>query len=354
LLTVKRHLESALGIFKDVLTGPAFPESELELQRNMRLTAIMQRRDNPQDIAGVVYSSLLYGREHPYGHPIIGDEASVRAVLNRDIKDFYGTHYRPNNATLIAVGDVYPDALAGRLEEAFARWESADVPQTSIDAPPKSRAAGIYVVDRPGAAQSVLVIGQVGPPRETPDYFPLLLMNTMLGGQFTSRLNLNLREDKGYTYGARSFFDFRRGPGPFAASASVQTAVTSEAIAEILKELRGIRGEIPITEAELEFSKQAIIRGFPRSFETPEQVANRLADVILYDLPDDYFNRYIARIRSVTREDVLRVARQYLDPAKMVVLVVGDRASIESGLRSLDGVGPAITLLDTDGEELEG
>jgi zinc protease len=356
LLSVTRHLESALGIFTDVLTNPAFPESELELQRDMRLTAIMQRRDNPQDIAGVVYSALLYGREHPYGHPIIGDEASVRAVSNRDIKGFYETHYRPNNATLIAVGDVYPDALAGQLERAFARWESADVPPKLVMAapPPQSRAPGIYIVDKPGAAQSVLVIGQVGPPRSTPDYFSLLLMNTMLGGQFTSRLNLNLREDKGYTYGARTIFDFRRGPGPFAVSTSVQTAVTKEAIEEILKELRGIRGEIPVTEAELLFSKQAIIRGFPRSFETPEQIANRLADVILYELPDDYFNRYISEVSSVTREDVLRVARRYLDPSEMVILIVGDRASIEPGLRSLDAVGPSITILDADGREEQG
>jgi zinc protease len=184
--------------------------------------------------------------------------------------------------------------------------------------------------------------------RSTPDYFPLLLMNMILGGQFTSRLNLNLREDKGYTYGARTFFDYRRGPGPFAVSTSVQTAVTKEAIVEILKELRGIRGEVPVTDAELDFSKQAIIRGFPRSFETPEQIANRLADVVLYDLPDDYFNHYIDSIRNVTREAVADVALRYLDPSRMVILVVGDRAEIEPGLRSLDEVGPTLTLQEQE------
>ena len=343
-LTVARHLERALDIFTDVLTNPAFPERELELQRASRLTTIMQRRDNPQDIAGVVYASLLYGRQHPYGHAIIGDEESVRAVTNSNIKSFYETYYRPNNATLIVVGDVGPDTLVPQLERAFAGWERAIVPPVQIAAPPERDRAALYLVDKPGAAQSILVIGQVGPSRSTPDYFPLLLMNMMLGGQFTSRLNLNLREDKGYTYGARTFFDYRRGPGPFAASTSVQTAVTKEAIEEILKELRGIRGEVPITEAELEFSKQAVIRGFPRSFETPEQIANRLADVVLYDLPDDYFNHYIDNIRNVSREAVADVARRYLDPSKMVILVVGDRQAIEPGLRSLDEIGPTLTL----------
>jgi zinc protease len=352
LLSVARHLDRALAIFTDVLARPSFPEKELELQRNTRLTAIMQRRDNPQDIAGVVFASLLYGRRHPYGHPIIGDEASVRAVTLDDIESFYRTHYRPNNATLIVVGDVRPQALVPQLEQAFAGWERLDVPQMSIDAPEESDSSGgarLYVVDKPGAAQSVIVIGQVGPARSTPDYFPLLVMNTMLGGQFTSRLNLNLREDKGYTYGARTFFDYRRGVGPFAATTSVQTAVTKASIEEILKELRGIRGEIPVTEAELEFSKQAIIRGFPRSFETPEHVANRLADVVVYGLPDDYFNHYIESVRRVTREEVLEVARRHLDPSRMVILVVGDRAAIEQDLRDLDGVGPTLTVLDTEG-----
>jgi predicted Zn-dependent peptidase len=344
ILTVARHLDRALEIFTDVLTNPAFPERELELQRNSRLTTIMQRRDNPQDIAGVAYASLLYGRQHPYGHAIIGDEESVRAITNHDIKSFYETYYRPNNATLIVVGDVSPDSLAPRLESAFARWERAPVPAASIATPSAPEHAALYLIDKPGAAQSTLVIGQVGPMRSTPDYFPLLLMNMMLGGQFTSRLNLNLREDKGYTYGARTFFDYRRGPGPFAASTSVQTDVTKEAIEEILKELRGIRGEIPITDAELDFSKQAVIRGFPRSFETPEQIANRLADVVLYGLPDDYFNHYIDNIRSVSREAVADVARRYLDPSKMIILVVGDREAIEPGLRSLDEVGPTLIV----------
>ena len=165
-------------------------------------------------------------------------------------------------------------------------------------------------------------------------------------------MNLNLREEKGYTYGARTSFDYRRSAGPFVASAGVQTAVTKESVSEFMKELRGIRGETPVTPAELEFSKQAVIRGFPRSFETPEQIANRLETVVLYDLPDDYFNKYIARVRAVTLKDITRVANRYLDPSRMAILVVGDRKVIEPGLRSLENVGATLTVVDAEGRPL--
>jgi predicted Zn-dependent peptidase len=171
----------------------------------------------------------------------------------------------------------------------------------------------------------------------------------MLGGQFVSRINLNLREDKGYTYGARSNFDYRRGAGPFTASGGVFTNVTKESVSEFLKELRGIRGEIPVTERELEYAKQGILRGFPRGFETPVQIADRLGQVVLYNLPDDYFNNYGARVRAVTLKDITRVAIRYLDPSRMAILVVGDRKAVEPGLRSL-GIGDSsITYLDAEG-----
>jgi zinc protease len=228
------------------------------------------------------------------------------------------------------------------------------VPAVAVSEPPSRERANIYLVDKPGAAQSVINIGQIGVPRSTPDFFPLIVMNTLLGGQFTSRVNLNLREDKGYTYGARTSFDFRRGAGPFAASAGVQTAVTKEAVAEFLKELRGIRGERPVTPAELEFSKQAIIRGFPRGFETPDQIAGRLASVVVYNLPDSYFNDYIAQVRAVKLEDVMRVANKYLDPSKMAILVVGDRKVIEPGLRQIPDIGSSLVLVDPEGRPIGG
>jgi zinc protease len=349
LLTLTKHLDRALDIFADVLTSPTFPDSELELQRKQRLTALLQRKDNADAIAGVVYPAVLYGKDHPYGHSIVGDEKSVGAISVNDVKEFYQTYYRPNNATLIVVGDVTPETIMPKLEKALAGWKPAPVPGVEIGAAPARQSAAIYLVDRPGAAQSVINIGQVGVPRSSPDFFPLLVLNTLLGGQFTSRVNMNLREDKGYTYGARTVFDFRRAPGPFVASAGVQTAVTKESVFEFMKELRGVRGPIPVTEQELEFAKQAIIRGYPRTFETPEQIAGRLSTVALYGLPDSYFNTYIQNIRSVKLADVNRVANRYLDPSRMAILIVGDRKVIEPGLRSLSDLGSTITVLDSEG-----
>ncbi|MGH9941654.1 MAG: M16 family metallopeptidase [Pyrinomonadaceae bacterium] len=354
LRTLTRQLDKALEIYADVITNPAFPGEELERARSQRLAQFAQLRDNADAIAGIVFPTLLYGRTHPYGQPAIGDEASVRAVMAADARSFYETYYRPNNSTLIVVGDVRPATLVPKLERAFANWKGGDVPTLALPEAPARQRAAIYIVDRPGAAQSVISIGHVGVARSTPDYFPLLVMNTLLGGQFSSRVNLNLREDKGYTYGARTSFDFRRSPGPFTASAGVQTAVTKESVQEFLKELRGIRGEIPVSPRELEFAKQALIRGYPRGFETPDQIAGRLSDVALYGLPADYFNTYIQRVRAVTAADVARVANKYLDPSRMAILVVGDRKVIEPGLRSIEDVGQTITLLDASGRTTTG
>src|SRR2546421_7840741 len=350
LVTLTRHLDEALDIYADVVTNPAFNEDELKRSRALRLNTIKQQRDNAGAIANIVYSSILYGRNHPYGHPAIGDEDSLSAVKAADVRHFYESFYRPNNSSLIVVGDVKPATILPQLERAFAGWQKGEVPAVEIPAPHNREQAGIYIVDRPGSAQSVINIGQVGVARSTPDYFPLLVVNTMRGGQFVSRVNLNLRENKGYTYGARTSFSYRRGPGPFSASADVFTNVTKESVAEFMKELRGVRGEIPITEKELEYSKQAIIRGFPRGFETPTQMAQRLSDVVLYGLPDSYFNSYIQNVRAVSLDDVQRVANRYLDPAKMAIVVVGDRKVIEPGLRSLEPVGTTVTFVDMEGK----
>ncbi|HEX8720282.1 MAG TPA: insulinase family protein [Pyrinomonadaceae bacterium] len=350
LTTLKRHVDRALDLAADVLLNPSFPEKEFQRLRDQRLTGFRQRRDDAGQIASLVYASLLYGKNHPYGRPLGGDEESMRAITVADVRKFYETFYRPNNSTLIVVGDTTADEIVPKLERAFGHWEKAHVPAVDVSAAPVERdKPALYVVDRPGSAQSVIYAGHVGVPRSNPDYFPLLVMNNLLGGGFVSRINLNLREDKGYTYGARSFFDFRRGAGPFTATAPVQTAVTRESVFELMKELRGVRGEIPVTEQELEYAKQGIIRGFPRTFETPAQIADRLETVVTYDLPDTYFNSYIERIQAVTLDDVKRVANRYLQPGRMAVVVVGDRQKIEQGLRELETLGETITFVDTEG-----
>jgi len=350
LLTLKRHLDRALDIYADVLLNPAFAEKEFARLRDTRLASFRQRRDDPAQIANIVYTSLLYGQAHPYGHPLTGDEASVRGLTAADARKFYEAFYRPNNATLIVVGDTTADEVVPKLERAFGKWEKGHVPAVDVTAAPARRERPtLYIVDRPGSAQSVIQVGHVGVPRSNPDFFPLLVLNTLLGGQFTSRINMNLREEKGYTYGARSSFDFRRGAGPFAATAPVFTGVTKESVVELLKELRGVRGEMPVTPAELEYAKQAIIRGFPRTFETPTQIADRLETVVTYDLPETYFNTYMERVQAVTLEDINRVANQHLRPDRLAVVVVGDRRQIEPGLRSVEELGDAITFLDAEG-----
>jgi zinc protease len=345
--TLTKNLDKALDIFSDVIVNPAFPNQELENLRRRMLVGLLQQRDNPNAIANTAYSTVLYGKNHPYGAS--PNEASVKAIAQTDIQRFYETFYRPNNATLIVVGDVSPNELLPKLEKAFANWKAGEVP--AVSAPPASARdkAMIYIVDKPGAAQSIISIGQVGVPRTTEDYFALQVMNSMLGGQFSSRVNMNLREEKGYTYGARTGFEWRRGTGPFTASAGVETAVTKESVAEFLKELRGIRGEIPVTPKELEYNKQSLIRRFPAGFETVDQIAGQLATAVIYNLPDTYFNDYISRINSISVEDVSRVANKYLDPSKMAIVIVGDRKLIEPGLRELQDVGTTVTFLDNEG-----
>jgi zinc protease len=353
LRTLTRHMDRALEIYADVVTNPSFPDKELQRLRATRLAALRQQRDSPEAIAGLVFQTALYGRNHPYGHPLSGDEASLNSFTGDDVRNFYDTYFRPNNSALIVVGDVKPDVVVEKLEKALAGWKSAHVPAVDVSAAPVAREHSmIYLVDRPGSVQSVINIGQVGVPRSSPDFFPLFVMNRILGGASSARINLNLREDKGYTYGASSVFSFRRGAGPFVAQAPVQGFSTKESVMEFMKEIRGIRGEIPVTSEELEAAKQSIIRGFPRGFETPDQIANGLETIVTYDLPDTYFNSYIERIQAITLEDINRVANRYLQPDRMAVVIVGDRSKIEQGLRSLDGLGDRISFVDTEGRPI--
>ncbi len=349
--TLTKNFDKALDIYSDVVLNAEFPEKEVDTYRKRVLVGLLQRRDNPNAIANLVYNKILYGAEHPYGVAL--SEKSAKAIKREDLMKFRDTFYRPNNAVLIVVGDTDLKTLKPKLESSFKDWKAGDVSQMTLPDAPTQEKALIYVVDKPGAAQSVINIGQIGVSRESPDYFPLQVMNSLLGGQFTSRINMNLREDKGYTYGARSGFAFRRGAGPFTASAPVQTAVTAESVIEFLKEIKGVRGEIPVTQTELDYNKQSLIRRFPSGFETVDQIASQLGNVVTYDLPDTYFNDYISRINSVTLDDINRVANKYLTPDKMAILIVGDRKVIEPKLKEIKGLGNSIVYLDAEGNEIK-
>jgi predicted Zn-dependent peptidase len=349
LLTLKRHLDTAFDLFSDIVLNPAFPEEELERRRSSRLTSILQQKDQPRIVATMVFNRVIYGPTHPYGQPASGTEESIRSIQRDDLKRFYETYYRPNNATLILVGDVTKEEIAPKVKQFFVAWTKKEVPSVKIPQAASRTSTGIYLVDKPEAAQSEIRIGHVGVARNNPDYFKLTVMNTILGGQFSSRINMNLREKRGYTYGARSSYAMRKAAGPFIASAGVKTAVTDSSVIEFMKELTRIRQE-GVTAEELEFAKQSLLRRLPRQFETAADIARQLTNLVLYDLPKDYFNKYVQRIQAVTAEDVLQAARNYIHPDRSAIVIVGDVAKIREGLEAL-GYGPVV-LLDSEGEPM--
>ena len=348
LTTLTRHLPKALGIFTDVLLHPTFPDKELERLRIQRLAGLLRQKDSPPAIAGIVFPKLVFGAEHPYGRVPTGTPESVKGLTRDDVVAYHKDLFIPNNSALIVVGDVTPDAIVPVLEAALKDWKPGSPVSRNLPEAPAAKPVTVYLVDKPGAAQSILSVGQVGVARNTPDYFPLVIMNSILGGQFSSRINLNLREAKGYTYGARSSFDFRLAPGPFEAGGSVKTEVTAPALVELVKEIVDIAGPRTVTNAELAFAKDRAIKGFPGQFETINGVRATLAALVLYDLPADYFTTYRDRVDAVSKADVDRVAAKYLDPERLTILVVGDRSKIEASIRELP-FAKVVNILDVEG-----
>jgi predicted Zn-dependent peptidase len=276
----------------------------------------------------------------------MGTATTIASFTPDDLRAFYSSAFRPDNATLIVVGDVTPASVMPLLEKGFGAWKAPGGAPAHVKLPqvPQRTRREIYLVDKPGSAQTQIRIGSVGVPRSTPDYFPIQVMNTVFGGAFSARLNLNLREEHGYSYGAFSTFDMRLDAGPFAAMAGVQTDKTAEAIKEFFNEFEGMLAPVP--PDELERAKNYISLRFPAGFETTGDISRRLEDALVYSLPDDYFSQYVQRIEAVTAADVQRVARQYLQPERMAVVLVGDRKVIEPGIRALN-LGP-IQILTID------
>ncbi len=351
LQTLTRHLDAALGLMGEMVVQPAFKVEELERERKARLQALKQQKDVATAIADRVFNLMAYGESHPYGHPASGTPASIEGVTRDEITGFYDRYYRPNNAVLIVVGDVTVEQIVPKLEQAFAGWMAKPLPADAAVAParPQPRPTAVYLVDKPNAAQSEIRIGQPGAARTAdPDFYALQVLNTALGGQFTSRINLNLRERHGYTYGARSAWAFRRGDGPFVASGGVFTAKTDSALVEFVRELKDIRGPRPLTADEAEFARNALRRGYPRRFETPGATAGVLADLALFGLPDSEIGNYLTQIARVKADDVTRVATRYLSPEHLTIVVVGDVAKIRPGIEALH-LGP-VTVLDAEGQ----
>jgi predicted Zn-dependent peptidase len=346
--TPTSQLDSALALFADVALRPSFPAADFERVRKNRLTSLIQLKDRPTAIADQAYASILYGSSHPYGHNLIGTEASVTGMTTDDLKAFYRSTFIPNNSSLIVVGDVTPAQVESKISALFGGWQRGTASPYTFGQAPKAAATTVYLIDKPGAAQSSFRIGSIGVPRSTKDYFALNVMNTILGGSFTSRLMQNLRETHGYTYGARSRFDMRQSAGPFTASAEVVAAKTDSGLVEFMKELNAIRDTVP--SVELRKAKRYLQLSMPGDFETTQQIASQLIPVALYGLPLDYYNSYVSNIENVTQADVQRVARQYIDPANLAIVIVGDRKSIEAGLKAVNA-GP-ITIRDFFGQPI--
>ena len=340
---------ATLDIVGDMLVNPSFPPAALERLRAQRLVALVQARDQPGAIASRVFPRLVYGDAHPYGQNVT--EATLKAITRDDVVAFHRAYFRPGQALVTVVGDVDAAVAKTSIEKALAAWpRGGEKPAFQYPAAPAPRVSTIYLADKPGAAQSTFAIGTTGPPRSTPDYFALQVMNTMLGGMFQSRLNANIREEKGYSYGVGSSFAYGKGPGAFRAGGDIVSAKSDAALVEFMKELRGIRGERPITDDELSTAKDALTQRLPATFASAQSINAAIVSLWTQGLPDDYYQQYAARIAAVRREDVVRVARQYVDVDHLVIVIVGDRPTIEGPLRAT-GVAP-ITITDIEGNPL--
>jgi predicted Zn-dependent peptidase len=337
-----RALAQALPIMLDVVARPTFPAEDLERLRDERLTTILQVRDDPAGLATPAFARVLYGEEHRYGTGAIGTTATLGAFSAAQLRAFHATVYRPSNATLIVVGDLTAAGGLPLIEREFGAWSAGRKPQREpVPTSPARDGVQVVIVDMPGAEQSQIRIGSVGVARSTPDYFALQVLNTVLGGSFTSRLNQNLREEHGYAYGASSRFDMRLSPGPFTAAAGVQTDKTAESLTEFFNELTAIRE--PIGEEELTKAKNFLALRFPGSFETIGDLAGRLEELAVYGLPQRYFNEYMASIDAVDAAAVQRAARAHVPLDGLTVVIAGDLERIGPAVRALE-LGPVRVL----------
>jgi predicted Zn-dependent peptidase len=347
----RRNMDAALDLMADVALRPAFSAAEVRRQRDLRLANIIQQRDQPNTMASLAFNALLFPAGHPYHQPLTGDSAATAALDSARVRAFYEGSFSPANATIVVAGDITLAEARSAVERRFGTWRGRR-PAAASDASPRAvdRATEVFLVDKPGAAQSVIVIGAAGIERSNPDYAAIEVMNTLLGGSFSSRLNSNLREDKGYTYGAGSGFSYRPLPGPFTAQSSVRTNVTDSALVEFFKEFNRLRDE-PVEAVELERAKAYLALGLASDFETTTQMAGQVGGLIRFGLPMTYYDDYVSRIMAVSVADIQRVARQYIRPDRFTIIVVGDVSAIRPGIEALK-LGP-VSVRDMTGNPVK-
>ena len=343
--SLKKNFSAALNILADVAQHPSFPAAEIDRQRTARLGQLVQQRENAQALASTIVANVLYGTDHPYGFTELGTVESLKAMTRDQMEAFWRQNFVPNNAALVVAGDITLAELRPLAEKAFGTWQrgTAASPALSI---PANTASRIVIVDRPGAPQTQLRVAMIGAERAAADFRPAQVMNTALGGLFSSRINMNLREKNGYTYGASSQFAFRKGPGPFQVASGVRTDVTGPAAAEIINELKGIAGS-PMPAEELKRSKDALAYSLPGAFETSAGTVGNLANVFIFNLGLDYYATYAESVYAVSADQALAAAKHYLVPDRFVVVAIGDRAKIEPELKKLN---LPIEIRDADGK----
>ena len=352
--TLSKHWTMALELMADVARNPTFPEHEIERVRREHLTDIRRGKDDPTFVAESIIPGLVFGPDSRYGHPSIGTESSVAAFTRSDLEGHFRANFGPSRANLVVVGDVSLDEVVAQAEKALGDWKESttdyegykETQRSGVSQRETAQATTIYLVDKPGAAQSVIRAGHVTVPRGHDDYGALTLLNFCFGGQFSARLNQNLRQDKGYSYGFHSGISWFREPSLLVAGGSVQTAVTKESVVETLKEFQDIHADRPVTDDELEDARAGMMLGYPAGFERPGQVLAQVINLLQHGLPDDYFQTYRDRITAITLDDVRQAGTEKVHPDGLNILVVGDRATVEPGLRELD---LPVALLDSEG-----
>ncbi|HOJ19461.1 MAG: insulinase family protein [Ignavibacteriales bacterium] len=348
LSALKGSLDKSLELFADIILNPSFPDKELDRLKNERFSQIKREKSSPTQMALRVLPKYIYGEDHPYGTPFTGSgyEETVKNITRNDIVSFHDKWFKPNNSTLIVVGDISMDELKSKIDKLFKNWKSGDAPKKKIENVSHKTAPVVYVMDKPGSPQSVVIAGHVAPPRSDENYLEMEALNYVLGGTFTSRINMNLREDKHWSYGAGSTFFTSEGQMPFLVFAFVQGDKTKESIQEIHKEISGFLTDKPITSEEISKMKLNKTLELPGSWETNNAILNSLSEIVDYNLPDNYYDTYVKKINSLSDSEITKVAKRILAPDKMIWVVVGDLSKIEDPLKEL---GYKINVIDTDG-----
>jgi zinc protease len=354
LSALKAKLDPSLDLFADVILNPSFPEEDFKRLQRLQLAAIDREKNTPVQMALRVFPELLYGPKHAYGNPLTGSgtSASVTKMTREDLAKFHDVWIRPNDSTLIVVGDTTLAELTPKLEKYFAGWKAGKTPAKNVGTVQQAPKSVVYLVDKPGALQSVIIAGHVAPPTNNPKEIAIEAMNDGLGGNFAARLNMNLREDKHWSYGAQSLLWSARGQRPFIAFAPVQTDKTKESMAEMNKEFRGLLGDRPLTAEELEKIQANETLSLPGSRETIEEVGQSIVDLVHFGWPDDYYETLAGRVRALKTSDLNDAAKAVVHPDNMIWVVVGDRAKIEAGVKELN-LGE-VRMMDADGKVLSG